>query len=173
MRSPGQRPHGGGGFAQTDLAPKVLSSPEFALAVGFAQLGGGSDESWRGALSIAQRQIPARVAEGAAGDDRRVESLRGIKLGGWGRRWRRAEPPGPLAEPRGGYGRRSLGAAWPMRDSPSFADTSPRPHRILEPGSSVFFPTNDLPPVKDWSAWHGSTRPLRLGPVDVRRTRIS
>lgn len=40
----------------------VLSVPEFALAVGFAQLGGGSGGSWRGVLSIAQRQLPALVA---------------------------------------------------------------------------------------------------------------
>lgn len=41
---------------------QVLSSPEFAAAVGFARLGGGSDGSWRGALGIAQRQIPAGMA---------------------------------------------------------------------------------------------------------------
>ena len=41
--------------------PQVLSSPEFARAVGFAQLGGGGDGSWRRAFSIAQRQVPGRV----------------------------------------------------------------------------------------------------------------
>src|SRR5262249_28376863 len=47
---------------------QVLSSSEFALAVGFARFGGGSDGSWRGALGITQRQIPARVAgEGKLG----------------------------------------------------------------------------------------------------------
>jgi hypothetical protein len=48
--------------------PQVLSGPEFAVAVGFAGLGGGSDGSWRGALGIAQRQIPARMeGEGKLG----------------------------------------------------------------------------------------------------------
>jgi hypothetical protein len=42
-----------------DLAPGFIPS-EFVLAAGFL-LGGGSDGSWRGALGIAQRQIPARV----------------------------------------------------------------------------------------------------------------
>jgi hypothetical protein len=42
--------------------PQVLSNREFALAIEFARLGGGSDGSWRGALGIAQRQIPARMA---------------------------------------------------------------------------------------------------------------
>lgn len=42
--------------------PPVLSSPGFALAVGLARLGGGSDGIWRGALGTAQRQIPARIA---------------------------------------------------------------------------------------------------------------
>src|SRR3954465_4091620 len=42
--------------------PQVLSNPDFAPAVGFARLGGGSDGGWRGAFGIAQRQISARVA---------------------------------------------------------------------------------------------------------------
>src|SRR3954454_2435544 len=48
--------------------PQVLSSSEFAPGVLVARLGGGSDGSWRGALGIAQRQIPARMAgEGELG----------------------------------------------------------------------------------------------------------
>src|SRR4029453_19536126 len=38
------------------------------MAVGFARLGGGSDGGWRGAVGIAQRQIPARMeGEGKLG----------------------------------------------------------------------------------------------------------
>jgi hypothetical protein len=43
-------------------APQDLSNSEFALAVGFGRVGGGSDGSSRGAFGIAQRRIPARVA---------------------------------------------------------------------------------------------------------------
>lgn len=45
-----------------DLAFQVLSSSEFAPAVGCARLGSGSDGVWREAFGIAQRQIPAQVA---------------------------------------------------------------------------------------------------------------
>src|SRR5437899_12289282 len=56
--------------SQLTLPPSfiVLSSREFAPAVGFARLGGGSDGSWRGALGKAQRRIPSRMAgEGELG----------------------------------------------------------------------------------------------------------
>jgi hypothetical protein len=48
--------------------PPSLSNPEFARGVWVARLDGGSDGSWRGAIGVAQRQIPARIAsEGVLG----------------------------------------------------------------------------------------------------------
>ncbi|MET4331949.1 hypothetical protein ABIB80_007811 [Bradyrhizobium sp. i1.15.2] len=42
--------------------PQVLSNSGFGPAVRFARLGRDRDGSWRGALGITQRQIPARMA---------------------------------------------------------------------------------------------------------------
>ncbi|PWE77151.1 hypothetical protein XF30_10535 [Bradyrhizobium sp. SUTN9-2] len=52
---------------QSDL-PQISSSSEFAQAMDLPSWDGASDGSWRGAIGIAQRQIPARVAgEGELG----------------------------------------------------------------------------------------------------------
>jgi hypothetical protein len=65
--------------------PQVLSSSGFALTVGFARLGGGSDLNCRGAIGIAQRQLLARGAvEGELGErfpsELRVWT-RGVEIG--------------------------------------------------------------------------------------------
>jgi hypothetical protein len=52
----------------SDLAPKFYPAVSSLLAFGLPLFGGGSDGSWRGALGIAQRQIPARMeGEGVLG----------------------------------------------------------------------------------------------------------
>lgn len=54
---------------RSDLAPKFYPVLEFALAVGFARMGGGSDGSWRGAFGIAQRLDPRRGWQVMANSD--------------------------------------------------------------------------------------------------------
>jgi len=68
-----------------DLAPKFLSNPEFALAVGFARLSGGSDGSH---ITVRREVFGAPLATAGASPLASSGSLRDVSH--WMRRQRRA-----------------------------------------------------------------------------------